>query len=307
MKRYRVQANGLLFLAVFLITGMAHPQAADSLISYIDEHNRFILNGEPFFPLGLYVVQPLTGVDLLNQLDEIGAADSPFDTLMNYNINNGNDSQITSYLNILQSRNMKLIFSIAEYFGDGEDDIGIITEKINTFKGHSTIISWYMNDEVGPEYLTELEAGYATIRQLDDNHPVWSVHWNTDWLLPEAHTTDILGMDSYPIAHLPITEVSRVAEAAAQVGTRWSLMGTYPFAAGTSGNVVISDNDDAGYVIADAIKFAPATIDSIVIDEDAATFAGSGWNPLATGNANAWNNDHRSTLAGDGDTATFTG
>jgi hypothetical protein len=82
--------------------------------------------------------------------------------------------------------------------------------------------------------------------------------------------------------------------------------GPYYFDAGTSGNVVISDMDDAGFVIADAIKFVPAVTDTIVVDEDAATFAGSGWNPLATGKAKAWNNDHRSTAAGDGDTATFT-
>ena len=166
------------------------------------------------------------------------------------------DSQINSYLNTLQSRNMKLMFSLAEYFGDGIEDFGIITQKVNAFKSHPTVISWYMNDELGPEYLAELEAGYKTIRDLDDNHPIWSVHWNTDWLRPEAHTTDILGVDSYPVAHLPITEVSRVVDAAAQVGTRWSLLGTYPFAAGQSGKVELT-NDANGYVIADAVKWEP--------------------------------------------------
>jgi hypothetical protein len=39
-------------------------------------------------------------------------------------------------------------------------------------------------------------------------------------------------------------------------GDRWNYLGTYPFAAGTSGYVVLSD-DANEYVIADAIKFEP--------------------------------------------------
>jgi hypothetical protein len=40
-------------------------------------------------------------------------------------------------------------------------------------------------------------------------------------------------------------------------GGQWNLLGTYPFAAGTSGSVVLSDEADE-YVIADAIKFEPS-------------------------------------------------
>lgn len=39
-------------------------------------------------------------------------------------------------------------------------------------------------------------------------------------------------------------------------GSQWNLLGTYPFAAGTSGYVVLSDDADK-YVIADAIRLEP--------------------------------------------------
>jgi hypothetical protein len=198
---------------MFLMTGIVCPQAAESLTSYIDEHNRFILNGEPFFPLGLFVVQSLTDTSQLNEI-----AKSPFDTLMNYNINNGTKGQISNYLNQLQVRNLKLIFSLKEYIGHGLGDINTITRKVNTFKDHPAIISWYMNDERGPEYLRELDARYQKVRELDDNNPVWSVHWNTDWLIQEAHTTDIVGVDPYPIDNNPITLVSKMADAANKAG-----------------------------------------------------------------------------------------
>ena len=210
---YRIQTIWLFLFVMFLISGMAYAGATKSSTSYIDEHNRFILNGEPFFPLGLFVVQSLTDT---SQLDEI--ANGPFDTVMNYNINNGTDAQITNYLNQLQARNLKLIFSLKEYIGHRPDDISTITHKVNTFKRHPSIISWYMNDERGPEYLRELEARYQKVRELDDNHPVWSVHWNTDWLIQESHTTDIVGVDPYPIPHLPITNVSRKADEANAAG-----------------------------------------------------------------------------------------
>ena len=229
----------LLVSTIFLISGMASPQAAEGLSSYIDDDNRFILNGEPFFPIGLYVAQCST-VDQSLQLDEI--ANSPFDTLMNYCVNtcgvtDATPGQINNYLDQLESRSLKLIYSLKECIPYdpqspdpcGDIDISYIQDKVSNpdIRNHNAVISWYLNDEVGSynaaaqaDCLAQLEAGYDKIKELDGNHAVWSVHWNTDWLLPEAHTTDILGMDSYPIAHLPITEVSRVADAAAQVGAQ---------------------------------------------------------------------------------------
>ena len=227
IKSHRIKTIWTVLFTVFLTIGMAYPRPAHSLTSYVDGNNRFILNGQPFFPIGLYVVQFLTGQDLSDQLDEITAADSPFDTLLNYNINNGSDADITSYLGALQSSNLNLIFSLSEYLSNCETTdtlsdtaIDAITHKVNTFGTHAAVMSWYPNDERGLSCLPELEEAYNKIRELDENHTVWSVHWNTAWLLPEAHTTDILGMDSYPIAHGPITWVASVADAAAQVGAQ---------------------------------------------------------------------------------------
>jgi len=188
--------------------------------TYIDAHNRFILNGAPFFPLGLYVVECTNG-SYTAELDEIAA--SPFDTVMNYGVNqcgtDATDAQILSYLDQLAARNLKLIFSLSEYFDGGQADIDTITHKVNTFKDHPAIISWYLNDERDPTaYLSQLEERYQKIRELDENHPVWSVHWWPEHMLAEAHTTDVVGIDSYPIDNLPITVVADFADAAMQAG-----------------------------------------------------------------------------------------
>ena len=193
--------TGLVLAIIFSIEA-----AAFALTSHIDSHNRFILQGKPFFPLGLYVAQcPADGQS--SQLNDI--ANSPFDTLMNYSVNNGSDSQITHYLDELHSRKLKLIFSLKEYIGHGRTDLATISHKVKTFGGHPSIISWYLNDELSPEYLPALEVGYQKVRELDANHPVWSVHWNRNWLVKEAHTTDIVGVDPYPVDNKPITLLSR--------------------------------------------------------------------------------------------------
>jgi len=189
------------------------------LTSYVDGYNRFILNGEPFFPLGLYVVQCTNG-SYAAELDEI--ASSPFDTLVNYAVNgcggDATDAHTLGYLDQLESRNLKLIFSLKDYVGHGQEDLDTITQKVNTFKDHLAIISWYMNDELGLEYLPQLEERYQKVIELDDNHPVWSVHWNPLWLQAEAHTTDIVGLDSFPIDNGPITWVAEGADAALAPG-----------------------------------------------------------------------------------------
>ncbi|MFH1147251.1 MAG: fibronectin type III domain-containing protein [Pseudomonadota bacterium] len=185
-----------------------------ALTSYIDPYNRFVLNGEPFFPIGIYM-----GHDYrwdYSQIDEIAAG--PIDTIMNYITNVGTGDQIAAYLDYLQSKNLKLIYSLAEYVGDPAADLNIITQKVSTYKDHPAIISWYMNDEEGLTCLPELEANYQRVRQLDENHPVWTVHYRKDCLLGEVHTTDILGVDPYPVPHRPITLVSEMADWAAEAG-----------------------------------------------------------------------------------------
>jgi len=228
---------GLFLMTVALVSGVACTAAAQGSTVTIDKHNRVILNGEPFFPLGLYVAQCSID-DQSSQLNEI--QDSPFDTLMNYAINTcGNteatEPQINSYLDQLQSRGLKIIFSLAEYFSpcnasntECENPLttieieSIMEQKVTAFGGDSAIIGWYMNDEVCPACLSKLEAGYGKIRELDQHHPVWSVHWNAigqnSWLLQEAHTTDIVGVDPYPIDNNPITLVSEMANAATKTG-----------------------------------------------------------------------------------------
>ena len=60
----------------------------------------------------------------------------------------------------------------------------------------------------------------------------------------------------YTITYDGGSETIRVNQKATGTGGQWNLLGTYPFAAGTAGSVVLSDGPGAdGVVVGDAIKF----------------------------------------------------
>ena len=81
-------------------------------------------------------------------------------------------------------------------------------------------------------------------------------------------------------------------------------LGTYPFAAGTSASIVLSD-DANGYLNADGIKLTLVDPASIILDNNDATYVGT-W-PLITGNACAYQENFQWNEAGSGaDTATWT-
>jgi parallel beta-helix repeat protein len=78
---------------------------------------------------------------------------------------------------------------------------------------------------------------------------------------------------------------------------QWNYLGTYPFAAGTSGSMVLSDGPDAdGVVCADAIMLEPKTGD--LVDNPDAAFAGT-WSTLV-GHADGYGADLRYKAGGDG-------
>ncbi len=221
-----MRLRNILTIGAFLITMLlANATAFADPTSYIDEHNRFILNGEPFFPLGLYLYWngALPYPDA-NELDAI--ADSSFDTLMHYSTAVVSDAETAEFLAQLQLRGLRVIFSLfvercneinteCRIPGTISEFESYIEQKVTAYKEDPSIIAWYLNDEICPVCLPQLEAGYQKIRELDENHPVWSVHWNTSWLAQEAHTTDVVGVDPHPN---PITLASQMADAANATG-----------------------------------------------------------------------------------------
>ncbi len=167
----------------------------------IDEHKRVLVDGRPFFPLGMY----WSGIDQ-EQLDVY--ADSAFNCLMPY----GMPTQ--EQMDMVQAKGLKVIYSVKDiYHGSSycpkaitsrEDETAFIQGKVEAFRDHPALLAWYINDEMPSSMLDRLTERKVLLEQLDPDHPTWVVLYQVDELrryLPSFH---VIGTDPYPIPTRPV-------------------------------------------------------------------------------------------------------
>ncbi|MGA1873978.1 MAG: hypothetical protein ACMUIA_00025 [bacterium] len=216
------------------------PGEQDSLPAFIDRANRLLCRGVSFFPLGIYTANTELSRDpnndlLMEEIEKIADANSPFDTLVNYNTLvplNWESPWVTredcfnfirEYLDLLNEHSLRLLCPIPsrEFFSlDDTEAEARIGEIVGTLKDHPAILGWYLNDEIGLAHFQQLSRYYRVVRAEDPNHPTWSVLYQLQDLERMATTTDILGVDPYPVPHTPIVYVAEAAEAAVEAGRR---------------------------------------------------------------------------------------
>jgi hypothetical protein len=187
---------------------------AGSLPSRIDSRGSLIVGGQPFFPLGWY------GGHNLQHLEEI--ADSPFNCVLDYGINHLAPEEIRSYLDAAQKRGVKIIYCMNDLYpttpylkriGPWEGYEQMLTGVVTSFRDHPSIIAWYLNDELPTELVPAMRKHYERMCELDPGHPAFIVHFMRSALASFVPTTDILGIDSYPIPNHPATDVSEMEDA----------------------------------------------------------------------------------------------
>lgn len=181
-----------------------------SLKVYIDENNTTIVDGKPFFPLGFY------GNGQLSQMREM--ADGPFNCILDYGTNAKPRAEMLQYLDEMQQRGLKMIYSSndlypsAPYY-EGKEWEGIsdkaqrVEAVIKSYRDHPALLAWYLNDERPRDMVPEFTEYYQRFRSLDPNHPAYIVLCNMAELTYFMPTTDVMGVDPYPIPSSPVTRV----------------------------------------------------------------------------------------------------
>ena len=174
---------------------------------WLDSHNRLIVEGKPFFPLGFFG----QGVEekYLSKLDG-----TPFNCYMPYKYlgKTGFDTAAKHGLWIIA--NMKDFipgkagapnWKFLESQGDADRRLA---ERFYALKGHPKLLAWYLNDESSVEHLGRLTRQYRFVRDNDADHPAWSVLYQQDQVREYLGTCDIVGNDNYPVGRRPIESVS---------------------------------------------------------------------------------------------------
>jgi hypothetical protein len=180
---------------------------------FLDERNRTLVNGQPFFPLGWYFGPGPTTKNFEEHLDRIAA--SPFNTIMCYGVNAGGVEEVRAYLDAFAARKLKIIYSIKDVFAGtqyyhepvlgfrGED--AIVRGIVPLFRDHPALLAWYLNDELPLTMRDRLDARQRLVRQLDPNHPTWAVLYQVEEFYGYLNSADVLGADPYPVPDRPVT------------------------------------------------------------------------------------------------------
>ena len=161
-------------------------------VSYIDENLRLIHNGEPFFPLGLY----LHGADE-HELALLG--DSPFNCVMPY------EAISRETVDALLNAGLYTIYSVKDNFptlnsATMEEGNEKTQKTVDALKDCPGVVAWYINDELPATMLDDLTSRRDQMEKLDPGRPTWVVLYQVDELRLYLPTFDVIGSDPYPIS-----------------------------------------------------------------------------------------------------------
>jgi hypothetical protein len=170
--------------------------------SYVDAGNRLIVDGAPFFPLGMY----WSGVEE-EQLRLY--AEGPFNCLMPY------QRPDRATLDLADELGLKVIYSIKDFyhgtrwcpdFIESEaDEEPWVRRTVRAFRSHPALLAWYINDELPLALRPRLEAHRQWVEEEDPNHPSWVVLFQVRDVADYGQTFDVIGTDPYPIPQRPIS------------------------------------------------------------------------------------------------------
>ena len=168
---------------------------------WIDEHRRTIVDGKPFFPLGMYTGNASRRADYVK---------GPFNCVMPYT------APDAAGMDFYWTNGVRVIYSVKDvYAGAGHAPKSVTTEaeadafvqaKVDEFKDHPGLLAWYVNDElVGDCWFGPLTHRRDFLEKADPDHPTWAVIYQLQFLRDIIPTFDIIGTDPYPVPDKPLS------------------------------------------------------------------------------------------------------
>ena len=164
---------------------------------WFDEFGRTIVDGQPFFPLGMY----WSNVNDQKKLDVY--AQGPFNCLMPY----GAPDQ--DGLDRCHAKGLKVIYSVKDVFSGTRwapkgieteaDEVAFVEDRVAKYKNHPAVLAWYLNDELPLSMLPRLVARRDLVERLDPGHPGWVVLYQYNQIADYMPSFDVVGTDPYPI------------------------------------------------------------------------------------------------------------
>jgi hypothetical protein len=176
----------------------------------IDQRGITRIDGKPFFPLGMFFEQRASK----ERVDRY--AKGPFNCLLPY------PEPTREEMDYAASKGLKMIFTLKDcYVGLKYAPKGVTNEtaetayaarRIREFKDHPALLAWYVNDELGLDWLKRLATRRDLCERLDPDHPTYVAHYMVEDIRGHLPSFDVIGSDPYPICQTGDPPISQVME-----------------------------------------------------------------------------------------------
>jgi len=157
-----------------------------------DRFNRALIDGKPFFPLGMYWANPVVKEDVETY------AKGPFNCLMPYHPLND------EMMELCRKHGLMTCGVVRRLMANGAAGAKA-REYVARYKGHPALLAWYTNDEAPLTQLDELTACRRFLMENDPDHPTWTVEDKPSLVRDFMPSFDVIGTDPYPIPKKPIS------------------------------------------------------------------------------------------------------
>ncbi len=171
---------------------------------WIDRHGRCIVDGKPFFPLGMYW-NP-------NERGMAAFTNGPFNCVVHYEMMN------PRRLDFCRAHGLMSLSAIDRKLWKPANDASKPAEAataraklsaaIDAIKDHPALLGWYVGDEVDAGSVAGQRKLYDFIVERDPDHPTYAVQDRTYDLRVFLPTADVIGLDPYPVAQKPLRTVT---------------------------------------------------------------------------------------------------
>ena len=176
----------------------------------IDARGIARIDGKPFFPLGMFMWKASP-----EKIDHY--AKGPFNCLMPY------AEPTKAEMDYVHSKGLKMIYTLKDCYDglggakargitDRASEEAYITRHVAEFKDHPALLAWYINDELGLDWIKQLTAHRDLFERLDPDHPTWVAHYMVEDIRGHLPAFDVIGSDPYPICQTGDPPISQVME-----------------------------------------------------------------------------------------------
>ncbi len=162
-----------------------------------DCFGRTLVDGKPFFPLGMYAR------DVTPETLALYTNGTPYNCIMPYRMPTG------EMLDACRDAGLMVVCSVKDFvygihagrerFSSREASFAHIAGMVRAAKDHPATLAWYANDESPPRQVGTLRDLKRMIHELDPDHPVWHVTDTTWKVRPFLGSYDVIGQDPYPV------------------------------------------------------------------------------------------------------------